>query len=152
MEIRVERAIFALDYTMSRIYINGELFSFGLEPYDASITKEWPVEDILSTKNKYGKIAIPVGEYTLIYNWSKKYKKMLPLILDTPGFSGVRIHSGNSCEDTRSCLLIGKFHRYGYIIESRKTMDSFINLWKDENGLQPAKINYTWAANRNYLY
>lgn len=152
MEIRVERAIFSLEYTMSRVYLNDEHFCFGIEPYDANMTKDWPLEDILSMKKKYGKVAIPVGEYSLIYNWSNKYKKLLPLVCDTPGFSGVRIHSGNDNKDTRACLLPGKFYRYGYVTESRLTMDSIIKFWKDDNDLQPAKIEYVWAANRNYLY
>lgn len=147
MKVIVERFIFNKTYTMSRVYVDGEFFSFALEPYDASITKETPVEDIKELKEKNGKIAVGLGEYELVYTWSNKYKKMLPLVKDTPGFSGVRIHSGNTSDDTRACLCPGKFLRNGYVCESRATMTKLINYWKSKD-FEKSTIEYRYAAQR----
>lgn len=148
MEVKVERFIFSKNYTMSRVYVNAELFSFGLEPYDASINSDTPVDTILELKAKYGKIAIPVGTYNLIYNWSNTYKKKLPLVLDTPGFVGVRVHSGNTVDDTRACLLLGKFYTMGHISESRKTCAKFEELLKKD---KTNTITYAYGSERQFI-
>ena len=55
----------------------------------------------------YGDTAIPSGTFKITISRSKKFNKMLPLINDVPGFGGVRIHEGNSIEDTSGCPLVG---------------------------------------------
>ena len=151
MKIVVERFMFDKNYTMSRVYVDDKFYCFGLEPYDASITKETPVEDIKSLKTKYGKIAVPLGEYELVYNWSNKYQKMLPLVMDTPGFAGVRLHAGNKIDDTRACLLLGKFYMNGVISDSRATMNKFIAYWK-ELKFEKATIEYKYGPHKVYNY
>lgn len=151
MEVRVSRFMFDKDFTMSRVYVDGDFFCFGLEPYDASITTDTPIDTILELKKNKGKIAIPIGTYNLTYNWSNKYKKKLPLILDTPGFRGVRMHSGNRVEDTLACLLCGKFYKNGWLSDSRNTMAKFIKYWEDRK-FEPAKITYAYADQKMYLY
>lgn len=145
MNVKVERFIFNEKYTMSRIYVNDVFFCFGIEPYDAHIKKTDDVKTILSLKNQYGKIAVAEGTYQLIYSFSNKYKKMLPLVCDTPGMSGVRIHSGNSEQDTRSCLCPGKFYKYGYVTESRKTVAEFLKIWESE-AYANSTIEYCYAS------
>lgn len=151
MQVNVVRFMFDKDFTMSRVYVDGEFFSYGLEPFDASITIDTPIDTILELKKNHGKIAIPIGEYDLIFNWSNKYKKKLPLILDTPGFRGVRMHSGNKAEDTLACLLVGKFYKNGWLCESRNTMDKFIKYWEGKE-FEKAKIAYVYADQKMYFY
>lgn len=50
---------------------------------------------------------IPEGIYDLKKTVSTRLKKLLPEILNVPGHSGVRIHSGNSISDTQGCILVG---------------------------------------------
>lgn len=50
----------------------------------------------IKAKKVYGKTAIPTGQYNVSWNYSSKFKKMMPLIEDVPGFSGIRIHAGNT--------------------------------------------------------
>ena len=55
----------------------------------------------------YGKTAIQAGTYTVIVTMSLRFKKELPLLLNVPEFSGVRIHGGNTEKNTEGCVLVG---------------------------------------------
>lgn len=58
----------------------------------------WKVQD---------ETAIPQGTYPLILDMSARFKCILPHILSVPGFTGIRVHAGNTDEDTSGCILLG---------------------------------------------
>ena len=95
MLIEVFRKIKLNDCQLGQMLVDGKHFAYTLE-------------DVTRDVKVYGDTAIPAGEYIVIVNHSNKFNKELPLILDVPGFRGVRLHGGNTHKDTLGCILIGK--------------------------------------------
>lgn len=55
-----------------------------------------------------GKTCIPRGCYRIQLTMSNRFKRILPILLDVPQFTGIRIHSGNTPADTEGCIIIGR--------------------------------------------
>ena len=53
--------------------------------------------------------AIPTGLYLVQNSMSPKFKRELPLLWNSnvPASRGVRIHSGNTYQDSAACVLVG---------------------------------------------
>ena len=49
---------------------------------------------------------IPAGIYPIAVTWSPKFKRMLPLVNNVPGRSGIRIHRGTRPEHSKGCILV----------------------------------------------
>ena len=49
---------------------------------------------------------IPCGTYSVRVTWSPKFKRMLPILLNVPGRSGIRVHRGTKPEHSRGCILV----------------------------------------------
>ena len=49
---------------------------------------------------------IPAGTYPIAVTWSPKFKRMLPLVLNVEGRSGIRFHRGTKPEHSRGCILV----------------------------------------------
>lgn len=107
-------------YCIGKLYIDGEYFSDVIEDTDRGLDDSMSVEEILKKKIK-GETAIPTGHYKIEITYSPKYKRMMPLLIGVKGYSGVRIHSGNTSKDTEGCLLVGRNTVVGMVTESRNT-------------------------------
>lgn len=106
VEIQVKRKWRGVNTTVSVIYVDGNYQDFILEDIDRDLTSEMTVMEILEIKVK-GKTAIPAGRYLVTINYSNRFKRKMPLLSNVKGFAGIRIHPGNTHENTDGCLLPG---------------------------------------------
>ena len=127
MEILVKREYKKKYYTIGKMYINGEYFCDTLEDTDRGLEQGMSLSELKELK-EYGKTAIPRGEYAISVTFSNRFQKNLPQLMDVPAYEGVRIHSGNTHEDTEGCILLGKNRAKGKVLDSRKTMSEFMRV------------------------
>lgn len=123
MRLTLKRIANRKDYCIGKLYINGKYFCDTLEDVDRGLDDSMTEEEI-KEKKVYGKTAIPTGIYTVLLTYSPKYKKVMPLINNVKGYSGIRIHSGNTAKDTLGCLLVGKNTQVGMVTDSRNTYNA----------------------------
>ena len=95
MKLRLVREVLHKDYTMGTLYDEVGIVCATLE-------------DAVRDKKVYGETAIPYGEYEVRVTISPRFKTPLPLLLNVPNFEGVRIHAGNTKDDTEGCILVGE--------------------------------------------
>lgn len=130
MKLLLKRIFRGDKYTIGRLYIDGEYFSDTLEDTDRGLSSDMSEEQIKKIK-VYGKTAIPKGTYKVEVTYSPKFKRYLPILLNTRGFTSIRIHSGNTPEDTLGCLLVGFNKEKGKVLNSRVTSDKLTALLRN---------------------
>ena len=119
-------------YCIGKLYIDGVYFCDTIEDTDRGLDDQMKESEILKKKVK-GQTAIPTGTYNLFITWSPKYKKPMPLLENVKGYSGIRIHSGNTAKDTEGCLIVGKNKEVGKVLESRATYNKLFNILNTTN-------------------
>lgn len=127
MKLKLTRIFKAETYTIGRLYIDGEFFCDVLEDRVRDLSKEDKV---------WGQTAIPYDTYKIIINYSNRFKRDLPLLLNVPQFEGIRIHPGNTAVDTHGCLLVGINTEKGKVTQSRITFDRLFAKIKNEKDLE----------------
>lgn len=95
MNILLHRFEFGSHYTIGRLFLDG-------------VYQCYTLEDKVQSPKVPGETAIPAGEYKVIFDFSNRFQKEMPHILDVPGFEGIRIHAGNTDKDTEGCVLLGE--------------------------------------------
>ena len=93
------RSDFGADFTLGTFCFAGKFLAYTCEDKDRHL-------EAGGTKIPK-ETAIPRGYYRLTVSMSNRFKKLMPEIKGVPGFSGVRIHGGNTHEDTEGCPLLG---------------------------------------------
>ena len=106
MEIIVNRFEKRSHSVVSEMLINGIHECYILEDTDRGLDSSMLLSEIKTLKVP-GKTAIPTGRYRITISFSNRFQKYLPELHDVTGFAGIRIHSGNTPEDTEGCLLPG---------------------------------------------
>jgi hypothetical protein len=106
MHIRVDRHSSNEEATLSKIYLDGDFFCYGLE-------------DQYQEVKVPGETRIPAGTYNIILRtdggMTKRYAERYAFhqgmlhVRYVPGFTYVYIHTGNTDDHTDGCLLVGEF-------------------------------------------
>jgi hypothetical protein len=138
MELRLQRRFLGKDYTIGSLYVDGEYFCDTLEDTDRGLTQEMPLEEIRRIKIPH-ETAIPTGVYQVIVNMSPAKKRMLPRLLDVPGFSGILIHRGNTKSDSSGCILVGENKVKGKVINSTQYEKKLVEMLTETTTIT---INY----------
>lgn len=122
LEFRLVREEFSDESTVGRLF-------FRLSDRDPWTwlcwTLEDPVREVPGEPVEVWKIkgdtAIPRGTYAVRVTRSNRFKTDLPLLLNVPGFEGVRIHGGNTAADTEGCILVAHHHPREDVIQGKAT-------------------------------
>jgi hypothetical protein len=126
MKLTLHRFYFTEASTIGRLFIDDNFECFTLEDCDREIQGE-PVEKW----KVHGETCIPKGEYKVITDFSQRFQKELPRILDVPGFQGIRMHSGNTSKDTEGCILVGKTYVKDSVNQSRLAFERIMDKIED---------------------
>lgn len=102
MNLNLIRTKFYDTHTIGQLYIEDQFICFTLEDVVREI-KGQPVE---RWKIK-GETAIPYGVYKLKFENSPKFGPDTITLKNVPGFDYIRIHSGNTPNDTEGCIIVG---------------------------------------------
>ena len=96
MELRLQRIFLLPTRTLGNLSVDG-------------VPECVTCEDVVRAKGVkvQDKTAIPAGRYEVVVNYSNRFKRELPSLLQVPMFTGIRIHAGNTEEDTEGCILVG---------------------------------------------
>lgn len=121
MKIQVIRDELTNVCTLGKLFIDGKFLCHTLE----DVVREEKGVPVADWKIK-GQTAIPVGKYDIVLSMSNRFKIVLPEILKVDGFTGIRIHSGNTDKDTDGCILLGMRRDGNSVSQSRVAMAAFM--------------------------
>ena len=117
-ELQPERTFGYFEYNGIKIHC--------IEDTDRGLKSDLPLAGIKELKVQ-NKTAIPYGRYEVGVSYSNRFKKLMPIIMDVPGFSGIRIHSGNKETETEGCPLIGLTRSDTMVLNSRNAFRPFMS-------------------------
>lgn len=113
MELKLERKWKTAAATIGELAIDNRFQCFVLE-------------DTIRVTKVYGQTAIAAGRYQVVITFSNRFKQEMPLLLNVPNFEGIRIHMGNTPEDTQGCLLLGESRGINFVGQSRVAYSKFL--------------------------
>jgi hypothetical protein len=80
----------------------------------------------------YGETAIPAGRYRVVLDFSDRFGKIMPHILDVKGFSGIRIHGARAARpvefSTLGCPCVGMEHDSEGVYDCAPAMRAVVTL------------------------
>ena len=124
-DIILNRQIYTSKSTIGVLTFGNKKTIFTLEDVCRDKNFDGDLDDAGEAKVKH-ETAIPAGKYKVIITYSNRFKKPLPLLVNVKGFDGIRIHPGNTKEDTSGCILVGLTKGDNVIYSSR---DAFKQLF-----------------------
>ncbi len=120
IECLLNREIFNDDCTLGRFYIEGEHYAYTCEDKERYLEVNGPDAKVPK------ETAIPRGRYRMTVTYSKRFNKVMPELKGVPYFTGVRIHGGNTKDDTEGCPLIGEERTENGVRKCKEVVDGLI--------------------------
>ncbi len=130
MKLTLKRTEFTDKSTIGELSIDGKFFCYTLEDKDRGLSQDQPLL-VINTKKLFGITAIPYGDYEVKLTVSNRFKRLLPILLNVKGYEGVRIHRGNTAEDSHGCPLVGYKKAYNTVFESTKAENDLVAKLKE---------------------
>ena len=126
MKLLLKREKYTEIYTKGKLYIDGVFECYTLEDRERE-----------GQEKIYGQTAIPKGTYKVVLSYSNRFKQIMPELKDVPNFVGVRIHKGNTSDDTDGCILVGAndVADKDFIANSKKAYDSLFSKLEQANDI-----------------
>lgn len=116
MIVKIHRANFNLHSTDGIVYVDGKQECFSIEPMCGTPTSE--------------DTAIPSGVYEITINFSKRLKRETPIVLNVPGFTGVRIYHSRTLYKIPGGIIVGNPEMYAddnFICDSISAFNSLLS-------------------------
>ena len=132
MKLLLKREFLGNDYTVGSLFIDGEYFCDTLEDPVRDIDRDGAFEG--KEVKIPGRTAIPYGKYGITVNYSPKFRRRLPRLLDVPDFEGILIHRGNTADDTAGCILVGENRIKGMVLNSSAYEKRLVGLLDSTEG------------------
>lgn len=133
MKLTLKRIFLGETYTIGKLYIDGVYRCDTLEDKVIDTDKSGRFEG--NEKKVYGETAIPYGTYEVIITLSPRFRRWLPELKNVPHFESIRIHSGNTVEDTHGCILVGQNKIKGQVVNSRMTEIELMKVLKGQRDI-----------------
>ncbi len=135
MELRLIRKWFTEQSTIGTFHIDGAYYFYSLEDCVREPGVKIPK-----------KTAIGAGRYPVVIDFSKRFQRMMPHILDVPMFEGIRIHILNVSTETEGCIGLGQTRGKDFIGQSGPAFNVFFPIL--EEGLKQGKC---WITIENRM-
>lgn len=131
MELKLEREASTQKSTPGKLYVDGAFVAYTLEdPVRERRYDDGALIEVSAWKIP-GDTAIASGRYPVILDYSTRFQCLMPHILNVEGFTGIRIHYGNTAEDTEGCILVGRVRNSAdVILQSRAAFEPLFTSMK----------------------
>jgi hypothetical protein len=130
MKLLLKRIALRDTYTIGKLYINGTYFCNTLEDKVRDNNKDGDLDDDGEGK-VYGETAIPYGTYKIILNYSPKFKRTMPRLLNVKHFVGILMHNGTTAKHTFGCILVGKNTIVGQLTDSKAIFERLFEILQE---------------------
>lgn len=127
MKLILKRTDFTDKSTIGELSVNGKFFCYTIEDKDRNLKSDMDIKDIVRLK-QYGITAIPYGLYKVELTMSNRFKRMLPILFNVKGYEGIRLHRGNTAEDSLGCPILGMQKGVNAVYQSRIAEEALVKL------------------------
>jgi hypothetical protein len=140
MKLILYRTKFYEGSTIGRLYLDEHFICWAVEDKDRGLTSDMTPEQIAEIKIP-GKTAIPYGTYEIQMTYSNRFKRIMPQLIDVPGFTGIRIHSANRASQLSGCIAPGLVNAGESVMNSRIATANITSIIKE--ALKHGKLHIT---------